>query len=378
MSKALKGLYIGAAAAFIVFSQANAGYEEMQVKNLDKRVTELEHKKGNGGMINPSVNPVVKDGVNMFISADFIWMSAREDGLVYAQQITTGEISDTAIDVNCLDTNKNWKPGFKVGIGYYMNHDDWDIQLNWLRMHGNREDSNTSMADVVAPVDYLAPVYGMFAPSVDACAKASCTWKSDIDLVDLEIGRDFYVSKHLALRPFLAARCAVVNQKLDNTYEGLFDEGELTTSNEQVNMKDNYTSFGPRIGLNGEWMFTDNFSLFGNAAIAGLYGKVKVHERDYEYTSTSDEPVEGTVRHAKDDYFAGKAISDLALGLRWATKFKDDRYGLAINLAWEHHMFFNFNNFPIWETEGALNYRDVKSHGDLSLQGLSIGLKFDF
>lgn len=383
MCKAFKGLYIGAAAAFFVFSQpAVAGYEEMQVKNLDKRVTELEHKKGNGGVINPSVNPMVKDGVDLFIAADFLWMTAREDGLTYGEIVSSDPSDSSEVNFNSIDTNKNWKPGFRVALGYYMTHDDWDIQLDWLRMHGNRQDSETTLGDNVPAggLDYIVPQFGMFAPDSFGCASASSTWKANIDLVDLEIGRNFYVSKNLSLRPFFSVRGLAVNQKLDNTYENLISETELSDFTEQVNLKDDYSAFGPRIGLNGEWMFADNFSLYGNAAIAGVYGKIKVEENSWQFDETDSEelPIAGSQRNHKDDYFSGKAVSDLALGLRWSTKFKDDRYGLSINLAWEHHCFFNFNNFPVWEDVDSTYPIDIKSHGDLTLQGISLGLKFDF
>lgn len=364
-----KILYLAPISLFLLSNVYASTYTELQKEDLEKRITQLEYEQKTVKVINAPLNPCVKNMPSFFVEADLLWMTAREDGLMYANTIYTGNESPTSVDLNSLNIGKAWKAGFRFILGFCIPHDNWDIQLSWLRLHGSRSDEDTTTGSTAEPLDFITPEFTL---TQNIYAETSCTWRSDIDLLDLELGRAFYISEELSLRPFISIRNVTTDQKIDNFYQNASQ-----TMQNQTHMRCNYEAIGPRIGLNGKWAFTDSFSMFGNAAIAGVLGKFKVSEHDSPQNFILDHLSDNPFNH-NDTYFSGKVISDLALGFRWAHNFKKDRYILSLSLAWENHVFFNFNEFPIWDLSDAGNYIDFKSHGDLSLQGIAIGLKLDF
>ncbi|MES2123023.1 MAG: Lpg1974 family pore-forming outer membrane protein, partial [Chlamydiota bacterium] len=69
--------------------------------------------------------------------------------------------------------------------------------------------------------------------------------------------------------------------------------------------------------------------------------------------------------------------ADLALGLQWDYLFSQDRYHFGVKLGWEFNIFFDQNqlfNFMSSTNPGAINFQN----DDLSFQGLTLGLRFDF
>lgn len=383
----LKKMIPTIAVSLVAFTSVlSAAGEEMQIRNLENRVSALEQKKGAGGVINPAVNPYCKDAVDLFLRADFLWMSAREDGLEYAYEVSSQDVAAEEVDVDAANVDREWKAGFRVGIGYYMSHDGWDLTLDWTRLHGKHDSSVTSEGDaetIVTPgVDFVQRRMGRFdsITTTDASTftDAHAKWRADFDLVDLEMGRNFFVSKYLSLRPFVGLRLAILNQNMDYNYDDP-TVTDLAWDSYRVHHKNDYSGLGLRFGLNGDWMFGKGWSLFGNAALSGLYGKFKVDTHEWEALTVEDsDDVVAEIGKFKDDYYSGKAALDLALGLRWTHLFSQDRYGLTIQLAWEDHVFFNQNQIPVWLSDSEFGGRTIEGHGDLSLQGLSLGIKFDF
>ena len=81
--------------------------------------------------ITPEALPKVTHGVDPFITGEFIYWKAYEDGLDYA---TTG-IAPATTSVSSRGNVKNpgseWEPGFKLGLGLKFRHDGWDLYANW-------------------------------------------------------------------------------------------------------------------------------------------------------------------------------------------------------------------------------------------------------
>ena len=72
-----------------------------------------------------------------------------------------------------------------------------------------------------------------------------------------------------------------------------------------------------------------------------------------------------------------KAVTDLQLGLRWARMFDNDRWGLMLQAGWEHHMWFGQNQMLRF-TDNTTQAAFVVNQGDLSYQGWTLNVRFDF
>jgi hypothetical protein len=130
-------------------------YENAQLKNLENRVTALEEKKSRREIINPTGRPHIKDGVDWFLTADFLYWKATETGLPYAMhsENTTTFMNDGAggpTPKNRVDNPSfKWRPGARAGVGYNMAHDEWDLYFCWTWF---QNDLSTSVNGTIFPI----------------------------------------------------------------------------------------------------------------------------------------------------------------------------------------------------------------------------------
>src|SRR5271156_848640 len=97
-------------------SQADSSKSSSHGNSGNKQESESEkqfHQRWRNNQITPRAKP--KDG-GLFITADFIWWKAQEDGLEYAYTgAPAGSLTTTATDVasgKMLDTHFKYDPGF--------------------------------------------------------------------------------------------------------------------------------------------------------------------------------------------------------------------------------------------------------------------------
>jgi len=408
----LKKLWPAAASSLVaVTSFINAAADDTQMRNLENRVSALEQRRGSSGMINPPARPMVRDGADLFIEgAVFIWQ-ANETGLEYAMKWNDfGTTANTSGSGDIKHPHSHWDWGFKIGAGINMPHDGWDLFAQWTRFHPEREHAVTSVPAFNASTPPNAVVYPLFLPmntgSDDGTVggynqfgpgfSAAASWKLRLDLIDLELGREFYVSKWLTLRPHIGLRNAWVHQRLHIEYDGLIDNqaAPVQIPALYVNLKNNFWGLGPRAGLNTQWNLTCGFSIFGEFAASLMLGHFNIFESQSPAINTADgsaltpatccQPNNSEV--FRDEFRAMRAALDLAIGLRYQTTFSCDRYGLMLSLGWEHHYFFSQNQLYRLATTGAASnnpanryaFTPVSNQGDLNTQGVTLTVEFDF
>jgi hypothetical protein len=170
-------------------------------------------------------------------------------------------------------------------------------------------------------------------------------------------------------------RTAWVNQKYNVDYSTLFDvDSDVVLDSYSTDMKNDYWGIGVRGGLDTQWGLGAGFSIYGNAALSILYGFFDVHDTESYVDAVG---VAGTLIAEKNSFRAGRAITDLQLGLRWDTNFSNERFHFGILAGWEHHMFFSQNQlmrFVDGDTVGMF----IQNQGDLDFQGWTIAARFDF
>ena len=67
-------------------------------------------------------------------------------------------------------------------------------------------------------------------------------------------------------------------------------------------------------------------------------------------------------------------VTDFAIGLEWRSK-NVCAWDFGVRVGWEHHLFFNMKHFS---EPGVLISNEDQANGDLSLEGLTVGLDFRF
>lgn len=348
---------------------------------------------------NPAVRPFTCNGDFVFTVAGLFW-NAHEDGLAFAvENNVTGSVdsdlnpqANTLVAAKYLNPDFKWNWGWKLGFGYDSTHDGWDFGVLWTHYNGkakNDADADTENNLVLLPLfsDFVAQTG---VPVLQA-SQITANWRLKLDVVDLELGREFWNSKYVTLRPHAGLRILWVNQDYNLLHRGLSwsDGANDDRYNGHVEMENDFRGVGIIGGLDSVWNIGRGFAFFGNVSMGLIYGRFSVSQDEDIVTATS-EALHTEILELKDHFRATKATTDLALGFQYSTMFDDCKYNLTIGLAWEHHMFFNQNQ--LWRVSRVDVTTDspaglpnpngentfIQTRGDLSTQGWTLSARLEF
>ncbi len=364
------------ALSFASVGHLQAEVSDAQVRNLENRVNVLEQKKGANAMVNPSGRPQVRDGADIFFTADWLIWQAHENGLGYTVKGDADHSTSSALyNSSVKNMHFDWDFGFRVGLGWNTPHDGWDVTTNWTWFRTKAHDSHAVDGDkILRPTFNYSPAEGTVADPIIGYLHTNSQLHLHLNLIDLELGREFFVSKWVTLRPFIGLRNGWVHQKLVTTFTHAKSAGAQTgTASKLVN---NFWGIGPKAGLNTQWGLGYGFSLIGNANCSLLYGFFHLENRQDKLFENGDV---GVNVNNRDSVRVGRAIGELALGLRWDTMFADDRCHFGIQGGWENLMLFGFNQFKHFIGTTDRNAGSfVANQGDLTFQGWTLSARLDF
>ncbi len=344
---------------------------EIRMRGVEDRVTKLEQKgapQTSPHPITPCAGPKVRGGRDVNLSVDFLYWTARLDGLTYAKTGLGSIITSTSPnkgEVQSVDWS--WDPGFKAGLGWNFCHGCWDMLLQYTWLYTNVDGSKRS--------EFLQPGFDILTPAdsslgISPFDKASAHFDLHYQVGDLELGRNYYVSKTLKLRPFVGAKGTW--QKQD--YNTFLDNIPLNNTffNYKARFDHALYGIGIRGGLNTSWQFSKNFSLYGNLALSGLWIHYNTERKDV-FTEISNGQQVGTpitTVNTKDRLRLIKPVLEFAMGLRAETYYGCGRYHVLFQAGWESQIWINQTLYISLDN----NY----DRFDLSLQGLTTKLRLDF
>ncbi|NDD57633.1 MAG: hypothetical protein EBZ47_00050 [Chlamydiae bacterium] len=313
------------------------------------------------GDITPSAGPRVIDGVGLYLTGDYLYWTAREDGLTYA--VTGANLNNSSTsNTNILPTSQGqqyqpdfrYKSGFKLGIGFDFGHDKWDMYLDytWFNPHN----SNSSVSRIEnQPMSNLIPV--AYTNPYNLLDYAKAFWNLNFNVIDWNLGRNFYISKFLSLRPFFGLKGTWQKQKFHVLYN--FN----ANPNIAINNTSYFWGLGPMAGVNTAWHFRGFWSLFADLTLSSLWGAYYVGRKD---TTTSSNT---TYYNTHQSFHKIRPVMEIATGLRKEEWFYNNRFHFSLQVGWEQQVWFNQNQFDF--------YQNART-GDLTLQGLTAKARFDF
>lgn len=351
--------------SLVAFTSVLSAAEDMQMRNLENRVSSLEQRRGGGnGMINPAARPVVKDGVDLWFQADALWMRVTQDGLGYA---ITSDRSDAFVNGTTKNVSYNWDWGWRAGMGYNLPHDGWDMLFQWTWFKGTGKSVKTDDTGGLWPAEISPDASN--ADRTFRAATSSGLASFILNMADLEMGREFFVSKWLTLRPFMGVRGVWIN----NQYKARYKGGDFTFAPIRDQFMNRFRGYGLRGGLNTQWGLGSGWSIFGDIAFSLIYGRQREKVSQIHFTGAGDI----NELNNRSRWTALRAITDFALGLRWDKMFYSDRYRMRFQLGWENHMFFDLNQMPAF-SDDIVNGKFTGNRGGIGLNGLSFQARFDF
>ena len=346
-----------------------------QASGSTQQTDQGTYQRGTYREITPVAGPRVAHGADVFITADFIWWKAVQEGTQYAA--SGGAVLDTsppftaAASGHLKDVGNAWAPGFKVGLGLNLGHDGWDLyaQYTWLRPDNHSSTSNQIVAAQTFAFGGDGPI--LFAE------RATANWDLHFNVIDLEMGRNFYLSQFFTMRPFIGFKGTWQDQDTRYQYSGSYfsfrdrinDTTIPVTGPYQIHEHFDVWGIGVRGGFNVAWYMSKNWSFYGDFAWTAMWANYNDHSRkdfmhnDANLTDTTTIHVDG------DNQYSVKYVGELELGLRWEMWFSDDNYHFAIQAGWEEQVWVNWTTY--------FEIFDEVWH-DLNFHGLNLKFRFDF
>lgn len=282
-------------------------FASSQMADLESRIEQLERQP-----ITPPIGACALQGTGIYAVGSPLFWRVSQEGLEYAisgsfNLVTTngllpGATNDvpTSYVLNLDDAKThsldfNWDWGFRVGLGYDTPYDGWDLFSGWTSFHNEVRDSletngDPSISNLATTLGsgsgtYISPfwVAKLFSPP-GLMNRASASWKLKLDLIDLELGRNFLVSNFLAIKPFIGLRNGWINQSFRLNFQSpnfstsiISDPPSGTGLGRLIDLhlKNDFWGIGARGGVKTEWFLGKGFSLYGNAAFSFLSGSFR-------------------------------------------------------------------------------------------------------
>lgn len=302
--------------------------------------------------------PRVIKGANVFFMADFTYWYARQEGLGFSQSgyLSEGFGPKTG---RVQDLDFGYTPGFKVGAGLNLREDGWDAlaQYTWSYHKASRSRSARKTGSL-HPTWFILDQYNINTDLLNARGN----WDLHFNVVDIEFGRNFFVSKYAALRPFVGFKGTWQKQDYHVRY--------VREDSQRANMfiDEEYWAIGGRFGLNTSWFINPTWSIYGDGAVSLLWGQFKITRKD-SLSENLTAPFD-VVMDLVNDFHSIKGVVEFGAGLRFDDWTYDYRYHFRLQIGWEQQIWLSHNQYVRTFEECA--------HGDLIFQGVVIKGRFDF
>jgi hypothetical protein len=277
------------------------------------------------------------------VKADFLWFNPIVD-IVYA-------VSDNQ-DVK-TSTKRSWKPGFRIGAGFYSFKDEFLFELNWM-YNDIKLGSSKKASGLIST--YL-PLNNFSIPA------ASFRLSGKNNVLDLSLSKPYHISRFFVANPTFGLRAMFFD------LDALFRYSILSKKTTAA-LKNNYWGVGLRAGYSAKYDLAKSFNLFANAFYSILYGQFNLSGLGNSNQSTLNYQYE-------TEFYSVKPNMELSLGINYRKKIFKGQYLCNVNLAYEFHQYFDLIQFKRFMD---LNPSAIKTNSrkNISFNGISFGIKLDF
>lgn len=346
---------------------------------------------------NTPVGPRTCNG-DITVSIAGIYWSAHQDGMEYAikdsisipvvnPSVTDLELINNLIDASYQVPNPNWEFGFVFGLGYVNSCDGWNFEINWTHFHTR---SLTHSQAGINDNQILVSLFSSFSPQQGNGTFARdiyADWKLKLELVDFELGRNFWISTYVSIRPYIGLRYANIRQAFDLQQKGGSWSPRISPTQDPldnfIDIDNDYRGVGLLSGLDTTWNFGCGWALLAKLSLSIIYGKFDIDHNEYNrlvipsYDKTN-------ILNTNNHFRASRAILDTFLGIQWDGISCECNYGIQASFGWENHLFFHQNQMWRVIRIGDVETDDVPNNtgenifqqrrGNLDTQGWTLRL----
>lgn len=341
------------------------------------------------------INVGCQGDIDFFASGSFLYWQPILENMSIAYVNTTNVFlaaPERSLQGSFVDMNFKYKPGFKVGLGMNLQVDDWDGFTEYTRVHGEHRASTNGGPDANVPMVY--PTFGhpfLLSHTIGASAvfnSASATYNNNLDFVDAEMGRTYYVGKSLIFRSAWGARGSWITQHVHVNYNNFTSlvatdpAGVIVSINSSVDVYQRQRSWGvgPRTGLMMDWMLGQGVRFFGSGYGDILYHKFKIQDKTVAIPRINrgslliGNPI-SVVSYEKVG--ALRTHLDLEMGFGWGSYFDNNNWHIDLSASYGWQVFFDHNMFRSFTDDFVIGNNHIPN-GNLYVHGLTVTARVDF
>ncbi len=357
----------GAVSHFETNGMISEAYEEQPASNMQN-----SDQENISPLFTMSAGPRISHhGVNVNVRAEFIYWTSQDTFQPYYSGTATMPDQSITTPGKPKFLHNTFEPGFRVGLGLDFAHDNWDMELlyTWLYSAASQSTDNLPPNDQGFSADQYFNDPGVGAFVVENIAYKS---KRTLNTWDLNLGRNFYLSPYLTVRPCTGFVAFYIPGTITETIGYIRDPGAaLSTS--RTTLKSNGLGFGTKMGCTANWYFARQWSVKANYFIALAWSQNRAKGID---TITTPVATSNSV-NTKMNLSTCTLWQQMFLGLSWDMLLRNDKSQLQFYAGWE----FNHGLPQVYFFRGSFTAgANLESLYDsrLNLQGLTIGGKYDF
>ena len=374
MKTHLSKLALGAASMFLATSAI--AYQDLddRLDVLEKEMKEISARNPQGtvgaGFTTARPDTV---GNNWFIFADVIYWHPKMGGTEFAITYNTSDfislppiVNNAALshrpDGDYKENDFGWDLGLKAGLGYKTPHDSWDIlgRYTWFQSHSTKQ----SRKDFPAAIIPLKLSTGL-TPGFSAVNHAKSTVDIGYNNIDLELARNYFISKDFAVRPHLSLKGSWIDLKQKVYYVQTQNPDlsalvfEFETPEFKADLKSNFWGVGPRFGLDTRYFLGNNVNFFGDFAAAILYGHFKTSEKDHipnavpggllppdiaqQLQELFNLGLSAPNRSLKHNFHQFVPFAQMQLGLEWNKYLNNNKQHIRLKAGYEVQYYWRAN-----------------------------------
>jgi len=333
-----------------------------QIEELRRRLDAIEKQTALGeyGVSTTTATPRVC-GREWIASSDVLYWHAHLESTQYAARRSTS--SNPTQDTNTTETlNFPWNFGFRLGLGTVVKEERWDVNAQFTYFVTTAEDIARDY-----PQTTLTPLWTGLVDTTSYDWGKSTLWIRYSDVV-VDLGRNYFISSQLSVRPNFAVRSTWIREKRMN----LFDLG----GSDPLNSTDSsyMWGIGPRIGTSGRWFLANGFHFTSSFGMSFLYSYFQLRHLDTLFADPDDLT---RVKETKHRYIP---CADLFLGIGWGTYVNEQQQFLHFELGYDLQYFWNQNQFIQVLPKASANAREQyqNANDDLSFSGLTAKVQLNF
>lgn len=316
---------------------------------------------------------------DFYIHVDGLLMQAKEDGLAFAMRdsnaITTAMANGSLIGFSSDNSDYDYNPGMRFGLGFYLNHDAWNLDFNWTWLNiTNYKAIRAQSGGALVPLFQT----GTSTPANSFGLTGSAKWTVHYDMLDIRLTKAYHVSRYLIMKPHFGVRAGWIDQHFS-----VNNSGTLSTTGAVHHSDNDFWGVGSRIGFDSQWMLGKGFWLSGNFAASMLFGKFDIEQ----HLSL----LGGDGYDTDSDFYQNCPNMEMILGFGWGHFFSRQKYYVSLEAAYEFHEWWDQLNIRKFQsgltttttTSSSANVtgafaNDTVARGNFTLNGFSLKVALDF